>query len=308
VTSIVKAEIITPFANRPPISRTFWQRLFRRPSTESAAVDAENLLATKSPGEIGPADLSRITMNHHLTPADLRAICVSLWRRAVASAVSDNLITDGEAAWLSSLRKALQVTDAEAREVEAAVIHPRYQAKVSEVLADGFLSPTERTDLDRLTAGLRISKEDYAALYWPVAQAALGGTIGSILEDHRVSPQEFTDFAAKAKSMGIDPTLSADTEAQMRRYAEFWRIENGELPLEADAGITLQKGETCHYTSSSVTWAETRTRTTRTNLGSVGYNFRIARGVYYRSPRVRLPSVKEEVPTILATGQLYITN
>ena len=94
----------------------------------------------------------------------------------------------------------------------------------------------------------------------------------------------------------------------MRRYAEFWRIENGELPLETDAGITLQKGETCHYTSSNVTWAETRTRTTRTNLGSVGYNFRIARGVYYRSPRVRMPSVKEEVPTILATGQVYFTN
>lgn len=308
MTAIVRTVGFAPFRAHPKLERTFWERIFRRPSRAAAAIGIENLLASKALPAIGISEISAIVAEHRLQPGQLRVICTDLWRKAVSTAVSDNLITDTEADYLAVLRKTLQITEAEAAQVEAAIIHPRYKAKVSEVLADGYLSESERADLDKLMEALRISPADYASLYTPIAKEVLTGHINQILEDKRVSPDELVGFATAAKSMRIDPLLGAGTESLIRRYGEYWKIENGELPIETGIGISLQKGETCHYVSANVTWSEPRTKTVTTDLGSVGYSFRIARGVYYRSPRIRATRVRQDVLTPLADGKVYITS
>jgi len=308
VTSVVKAEPSSTFKSRPKHPRTWWQLWFRRPSRAAAEVDIENLFAAKAPGDISPSHISAIVAEHRLKPKDLGEIRTVLWRKAITSVVKDNEITENEAAWLASIRRALQVSDREARAVEETVVHPRYKAKVSEVLADGFLSATERDDLDKLMDGLRISKEDYATLYAPVAKEVLTTQMNQMLEDHRVTPEELADLASAAKSMRIDPTLGDETEALVRRFGEYWKIENGELPVETGTSISLQRGETCHYVSANVTWSEPRTKTITTDLGSIGYSFRIARGVYYRSPRIRATRVRQDVLTALADGEVYFTS
>lgn len=281
--------------------------MFRRPTSAVAEVELENLLATKRPEDIFPSDISRVVHAHRLQPKDLSELRTVLWRKAVAFVVKDDEVTDAEQAWLSSLRRALQVSAREARAVEEAVVHPRYKRKLSDIMADGALSLTDRNDLDKLMEGLRISETDYRLLYGPAANTILTEHIDQILEDKRVTPDELISFASVAKTLRVSPTLGAETEALVRRYAEYWRIENGELPTESP-GIALQRDETCHYIGRNVTWAEPRTKTVTTDLGSIGYSFRIARGLYYRSPRIRATRVRQDVLTPLAIGDVYFTN
>jgi len=173
-------------------------------------------------------------------------------------------------------------------------------------LADGFLSESEEKDLDSLRDALRITPADHHSLYAPKASELLTSQLNEIVGDQRLSPQELIAFADKARAIRIDPHLEGNTDALIRRYGEFWKIENGAIPA-IDAEIQLQRGETCHFQSPAA-WYEPRTKTVTTDLGSIGYSFRIARGVYYRSPRIRATRVRQDVLTLIAQGSVYFTN
>jgi hypothetical protein len=241
-----------------------------------------------------------------LHPKSLREICTALWRRALAAAVKDDAITDAEAIYLSELRVSLQINDEEAGDAERAIVHPKYRARLDQVLADGFLSDSEESELDALRVALRLSVADHQALYSPTASNVLTTELTGILSDQRVSPAELVRFAAKAKGIRIAPKLDPATESLIRRYGDFWKIENGDIPV-VNCDIQLQRGETCHF-QSLASWYEPRTKTLTTDLGSIGYSFRIARGVYYRSPRIRATRVRQDVLTLISEGSLYFTS
>jgi hypothetical protein len=281
-------------------------KLFRKGSSDSAQAEIESLLASNQTAEIYPAEISHIAIKHKLKPSALRDISVRLWKAAVEAFVSDDEITEPEADFMASLRRVLQISEDEAMEVERAVIHPRFKRHVTDLLADGQLTDEERAPLDKVREGLRISPGEYELLYGPAAKSALEDRLNRILEDQRVSPDEMIGLGRTAEGMGIKIKLGPTDLGKISRYAEFWKIENGEIP-EVAVTIKLQKGERCHFVSSG-TWYEPRTKTVTTDYGSVGYSFRIARGVYYRSPRIRATRVRQDVLTVIDTGTVYFTN
>jgi hypothetical protein len=296
-----------PFETRSLPVPGFFRRLLGRAEPGTAFVEIENLLASRHPTGIWPAEVSAIATNHGLSPSDLHLLSMRLWREAVAEFVADDTITADEADFMAALRRVLQIGEDDAIAVEKAIIHPRYHRRVTEALADDKLTSEERDQLELLARGLRLSPGELELLYGPPAQEALERKLEAIIEDRRVSPEELAELGRTADNMGIKASLAADAEATVRRYAEYWKIENGEIPRIDDIPIRLQKGETCHF-SADARWLEPRSKTVTTDLGSIGYSFRIARGVYYRSPRIRATRVKQDVLTELDTGKIYFTN
>lgn len=289
-----------------PGQRAFWKRWFGISDPNCAAAVLETLLASKPYSEITAPEVSVAVRDYGLSGSQVRALVTTLWRRAVTAAVADDMLTDEEVAELAGLRFALQVGEDEAMEVEKEVIHPRFQQPVSAALADGRLTVEERAELDRLSSALRLSQAEVQLLYTPVAGPVMQKRFMAMILDHRVSPDELAELGSSGVEIGFKLGMSAEAEEAVRRYADFWKIENGaRTPIAVS--IRLGTGEACYYSAPAI-WHELRRVTTRSNLGSVGYSFRIARGVYYRSPRVRLPSVTADVLTAIDAGSVYITN
>lgn len=282
-------------------------RLFKRATPETAKAEIENLLASKHASEIWPAEISAIATKYHLGPSQIHDITLSLWRKSVAAFVADNVLTESEVAYMAALRRTLQICEDDAIQIEREVIHPRFERKVSDVLADGTVSNEEREHLDALGTALRMSATELLALYGPPAGEVVQGKFTDMLSDHRVTPDELASVGRIAEELRVKPSMGPEVESLVRRYAEFWKYENGGQLPRITVSINLQRGEFCHFASAGK-WYEPRTKTVTTDFGSVGYSFRIARGVYYRSPRIRATRVRQDVLTLLDEGTVYITN
>lgn len=298
----------SPFSDRGPTpARSVWDRLLGRGRPDLARAAVETALARWSPEGGGPPlDLSAVLLAYRVGAADAREILTALWRKALRACVADDQVSDAEARYLDALRRALGISDREARDVEREIVHPRYQRALSEIIEDRHFSAEERERLTRLGGALRLSPETQRELYATPVSAMVESLWGEVAADHRISPDEFTHFAEVARSWGVDPSFSPAAEAEARRYALYWRIENGELPT-VDVPLALQRGEVCHYRSRAH-WHELRTKTVTVDLGQIAVRIRIARGVYYRSPRIPPTRVKQDVLTHLDSGDVYITN
>ena len=128
----------------------------------------------------------------------------------------------------------------------------------------------------------------------------------TIVADGKISPDEWTELNDAAKNLKIDMTMDNKTNSQIERLKLNWQIQNGVLPI-LETGISLQKGEVCHY-SNHIDWLEHRTVTRRINYGGPRVRFKIVKGLYYSAGSVAVSRVTQDQIQVIDSGTVYLTN
>src|SRR5881394_2605249 len=106
----------------PPVG--LWRRLRGGPLPEHAAIELENLLAQ---GKGGPADISRVLGQYRQNGLSVRRMLRRMFARALIHCLQDDALSDAEVAFLADLKRRLDLSDNEIAEIQASIVHPRYQ-------------------------------------------------------------------------------------------------------------------------------------------------------------------------------------
>jgi hypothetical protein len=234
------------------------------------------------------------------------AVCDQVWTEAFKALLVDDRISEVEAAYLAALRRPLNIGEDVVIDAERRFTIPRYQKALRDALSDHELSEEERAHLERLAEGLRISPALQRDIYSKDAKDLLQAVLADMLADRRLSPDEFTRFAALATHLGINASFEEATQARMHRYALYWRVEHGDIPV-VDVSIVPQRGERCHFVCHGQ-WLEYRKQTRTTGYYNSGVSIRVARGLYYRVGASRPQHITTEGLTEIDRGTLYLTN
>lgn len=293
------------FAVRPLVRPGFFRRLFNLPAPVNGYVELENLLASRAWSDVSSTDVEQALRAHGVKSLQ-RKRAKELFAKALASFASDDLLTDAEAFQLQQLRHLLSVTDAEAREAESEVVHPRYARRVTEVLRDETVSPAEQQQLLSLRKALRIEERDALAMWSAQAKPILERQWQQAVSDRRLTIDEKRALDALARNFGVTVDFDQATRAQLDRMHWYWLMENGTFPTVATP-INLQRNETCHFAAAAQMY-ELRTETQRVNYAGASVRIRIMKGVYYRVGSASAQRITRDVLRHVDSGTLYVTN
>lgn len=305
-TELARSDISAPFRPENLPRRSFFERLFRRPTPTRARVAVKNLIASTPAAQIGAGAIDWIRKENCLSQRDWAAVRHGVFSAAYRACVEDDVLSESETRHLADLRRLLDIGEDLVMELERDTILPRYQAAVREVIADQRVTAEERAKLDSLASALRISPAVARENLTVAAGAILRTTLDAAVADRRLTPEEFLQFGSLARELGINPTFDDATLKALHRYSLFWKIEQGDIPT-VDVQLNLQKGEVCYFTAPAE-WLEYRKQSTTVGYYSQGVSVRIMRGVYYRVGASRPHRVTTDGLTRLDNGDLYITN
>ena len=297
----------SPFAyTRPARPRGWIDRMLGRPRADLADSALKHLLSQRDPAHISRSDISELLIEYDVSGPAAREVLVHMWRRVLSAFLSDDAFSDREIAYLDALRDAFALTADEVRESEKQVVHPRYSVALHDALADARLSDPERAVLARLAQQLRLPEGVQQELYARSTRSVIQGLLGRSTADRRLSPEELEQLASVARHLGVTHDFDGATEAMLDRYALFWRIENGDLPVVALTDPVLEDGETCHLSVAAEVY-EAREPSDTSDTEGVG-SVRIARGVYFRVGSASSERMNRAMLIRADAGHVHITS
>jgi hypothetical protein len=297
----------SPFAYTRPVRPRGWlDRMLGRPRADLAHGALQHLLSQRDPAHISQADISALLIEYDVSGPAARDVLIQMWRRVLGAFLSDDAFSDREIAYLDALRDAFALTDEEVRESERQVVHPRYSVALHDALADTRLSDEERAVLARLAQHLRLPEAVQQELYARSTRSVIEGLLGRSTADRRLSPDELEQLASVARHLGVTRDFDGATEAMLDRYALFWRIENGDMPVVMLDHIPLDADETCHVAVAAQRH-EPRASGDGAEVEGVG-SVRIARGVYYRIGSASAERMNRASFDRTDTGRFIVTN
>ena len=296
----------SPFAFTRPARRRGWiDRVLSRPRSDLAGQALQHLLAQRDPASISPTDISALLLDYDISGPEARAVLVQMWRHVLGVFLADNTFSDREIAYLAALRAAFGLSEQEVRESERLVVHPRYAVALRDALADTRVSDDERATLGRLASQLRMPDSVQQHLYERSSRAVIEGLLHRSVSDRRLSPDELEELASVARHLGITPDFDHATEAMLDRFAHFWRIENGDIPVVA-VEAPLEGDEACHLTLPAELHEPLPAAEMFEREGIV--SVRIARGVYYRAGSASTERLNRASVRRVDRGRVLITS
>jgi hypothetical protein len=281
-------------------------RLLRRESPEIARIEIENLLAGARPVELSVRHVSRITEQYRLSPSSAATVHLALYAKAYCAFVSDNRLSDAEAAYLDELRHLLSISDDDVIVVERDTLIPRFEETVTTLIEEGIVTLDERAAIDQLANDLRVSPIVRKELQSKPLTQRLNKAVAERLTNRRLSDEEFEEFVDIARHLGVHPSFDNATPESMHRCAFLWRIESGEFPV-IRASVQLRDDELCHFVAPA-RWLESRSRTFASSQSAPDATVRVARGMSYRVGTSRPRRLTVDELAEVDTGTLYLTS
>jgi hypothetical protein len=288
-----------------PIS--FSQRLLKKGPKENAFIEINNLFASKPLLDIKSAEIEAITARYKI---DLRTEFIDrlkeFYLRYLQQNVSDKVITDQELVCQEYLKNLLQINDAEAEEIQNQLTGKIYKESFNEVISDGRIENSEKKFLSKLQKDIRLSASSEKTISTETTQEFMQMKIDKIVEDGKISPEEWDEFITLAKNLDVDVNWSGKEKAMVEKLKLYWNIEHGELPVKA-VSIELRINEFCCFTSDAE-WMENRKGKAgkKTNEQTAGTKF--SKGSYYRAGTIDVTSSTSVELKNIDSGQVYLTN
>jgi hypothetical protein len=285
----------------------FFQRLFKQEPKENAFIELNNLLAKKNLKEIRIEQIEEISSKYKV---DLRLKFLDrlkeLYERYLKKCFADNVLTDEELEDLNLLKHLLLLKDLEINELHNKLGGDIYKKNYEEAISKGTLEKSKEEFIDKLQQNLKLPDSVANKISSESRNQFMDIQLGKIVEDGKISPEEWEELNAIAKNLNVDLKIDEGSKSKLERMKLYWLIENGELPTK-QVDINLQKSEQCYFTIYA-DWLENRTVTQRINYGGVGYRVKIMKGVYYRAGSVKVQRITSEQLLLIDTGKVYITN
>lgn len=288
-------------------SPNFFQRLFRKEPKENAFIEVNNLLATKSLKEIQLEQIEEISARYKVNLHDkFLDRLKELYERYLKKCFADSVLTDEELEDLTLLKHLLILQDYEVNELHDKLGGDIYKKTYEEAISKGTLEKSKEEFIDKLQKNLRLPDSVANKISSDSRNHFMDIQLGKIVEDGKISPDEWEELNAIAKNLNVDLKIDEGSKTKLEKMKLYWLIENGELPTK-QVDINLQKSEQCFFTINA-DWLENRTVTQRINYGGVGYRVKIMKGVYYRAGSVKVQRITSEQQQVIDRGNVYVTN
>ena len=285
----------------------FFQQIFKKLPLENAIVEINNILASRNLNDIKIEEIENISAKYNV---DLHKRFLTelkgLYLIYLNECFLDNILTDDELKELSSLRHLLSLTDSDVNSLHNELASTIYKKNYDAAISSGQLEQSQKEFIDNLQKNLHLPDDIANKISSESRKHFMDMQLHKIVEDRKISPDEWNEFTAIAKNLNVDIQIDAATKNQLDKFKLYWLIENGNLPpIQID--INLQKNEQC-YLSINAEWLEHRTVTQRINYGGVGYRVKIMKGVYYRAGSVKVQRITSEELQVIDSGKVYVTN
>lgn len=288
-------------------SPNFLQRILKKQPKVNAFIEVNNLLATKPLNEIKIDDIEEIAAKYKINLHDnFLEQLKGLYERYLKKCFDDNILTDEEIAELNKLRHLLILKENDVIELNDKLGSEIYKKEYDKAINSGNLLKSKEEFLEKLQQNLRLPEKIANKISSESRQHFLDIQLGKIVEDERISPEEWEELNTIARNLNIEIKINEDSKAKLEKMKLYWLIENSDLPTK-QVEINLPKSEKCFY-STSVDWLETRTVTQKINYGGPSYRVKIMKGVYYRAGSVKVQRITSEQLQTIDSGIIYVTN
>ena len=285
----------------------FFQRLLKNEPKENAFIEVNNLLATKPIKEIQLEEIEAISTKYKINLHEkfLNQL-KELYERYLKKCFDDNILTDQEVDELTYLRHLLALEDYEVSEIHDKLGGDIYKKSYDEAINKGVLEESKKSFLSQLQKNLHLPDEIANKITSESRKNFINLQLGKIIEDGRVSPEEWEELNTIAKNLNAELTIDEASKTQLEKMKLYWLIENGDIPVK-QVDINLQQGEQCYF-SIYIDWLENRTVTKRINYAGPGLRIKIMKGVYYRAGSVKVQRITSDELQVIDSGTVYVTN
>ncbi|MEM9675480.1 MAG: hypothetical protein ACFB15_08460 [Cyclobacteriaceae bacterium] len=294
-----------PFYKSTLEPTSVWNKLTGKRSEKNAIVEINNLLAEKPLMEVKAEDIQTVLKPYQLnlftdfTDGSLR----ELYQTYLRYCFEDNHLDEEEIGRLKHLKRLLGLKEEDVDLVHHRVCQEVYERELETALEDHRLDKKELKFLENLRTKLQLPPAVATRLHQHKAQAIIFQFIKGVIADERLSPDEEVELQALTENLQVAPTLDESTQRQLTTYRLLWQVENGELPA-IHVPIALEKGEVCHYLTSS-TWIE-EPANPKQKPGKKPLSSKLLEGTYWKVEEGTI--LPANTQTDAPTGKLYLTN
>lgn len=297
-----------PFVTQAAVLPNRVQRWLGREPKKNVVVDIRNLLA-RAPRVSGvrEADIRTVSETHDVDPCrtfptELEAI----YGEFLSHCLKDKVLSDEELSDLRHLKRLFGLPDVAVERVHERVVGEVYQEGVAEAVADGRLSPDERTFLARVQTELRLAEHVRERITLRPSRPRLEAALGVAPPDQPLRDEEKTELEALAHSFGAELDPNGTSQATLDRWRRYWLLENADLPQEP-AGIKLHPGEIC-YARRQVYWYVLRALSDRERHGGASAWMAVAAGLSPTAPSALPRPIEDKAMRMTDSGWVFLTN
>ncbi len=298
-----------PFMTKNHIEPSGIQKIMKKIPKENFLIDLNNLLAENSLDEVMPERILHIAAKYDLqNPSDkFSSELMQMQKEFLDEHLGSRLSRFNDFYSAKKMQSLLRLSDDDFEKV--------YRPQAIEVFRKKVYYTLERTRkrddeekalFEQLREQLGLTEYESNTVISEVVGSIVQKFFDNLISDNKYSPDEKEAYEKICQQYSANAVFDAATKKQLEKYENFWRIENGELPVY-ETKIFLQKGEVCHYLGFAKLY-ENKTKTTRLKYRGPVFRLRITKSLYYRMANMRVDKVTKDVMTLIDSGNLYVTN
>jgi hypothetical protein len=281
-------------------------RLRGRVPRAAAFVEIRNLLATTAFDHVRESDVAEILAKAKLLPRDAARELNAIYGDAALALTRDRDLSDADIHALDVLKRAFELTDAEAVEALERAVTTVYERALHDAIA-GTFTPADKLRLEQVATALRLREARARELYGQAAHTALQTALTQTLADRKYTASDEQHLQILANALGAKLQFDAKTATLLTRLRLLSQIEEGELPT-CTAPILFQRGEVCYQAITGVTYKELRTVTKRINYSGPVASIKIIKGLRWRMGSIAVQRVTQDVLQEIDCVDVYITS
>lgn len=296
------------FEKKALVEASFWQRISGSKNSLNAFVEFNNLLAERGILGVTEEDVLAISQKYKIKDwkkefNDELRNCFVL---AIGFFLVDSEISTSEVEELAHLAILLRITNEEKEKIYTSSGLKVFDELYVKFIEDELLSDEEKAILAKIKEAFALKSETLSTLVEKRITDFANKLIKEIIEDKRIAPGEMDDFYSKCLKLGVNYSFLEESQQILDGYKENWNLENAPL-VAIEVGINLKKGEVCYY-KKNVSWHELRTVTHGFSYGGPAMNFKIVKGISFRTGRMAVQRITTDEMKELDVGVLYVTN
>lgn len=296
------------YTEKPLRKPGFFQKVLGYKIKENALIELNNLLATRELLQLTVEDVHQIATRYQVNfQADFDQELPDFYKIFLQSCLEDKFLSDAEFEALRHLKFLLGLNDKEVEMIHQELAGRIYKTEVEKVIGDGELDESERIFIEKLQTDLKLPQEVATRIYQSSGQELIKSFMSNAISDARLTPEEERELQAIARNLNAELKMDEATKSDLEKYKLYWQIENDEMP-ELVVDLNIPRNEKCYFVAPNTVWYErhiTEVQSTH-NLG--GLRLKIAKGLYWRSPKENAKQITHQEWQHLDQGTLYLTN
>jgi len=195
----------------------FLDKLRGRVPKAAAVVEIRNILATTAFDQVRESDIADVLAKTKLLPRDATPELSAIFEDAALALSVDRELSDADRHALDVLKRAFELTDAEADAAVERAVSTVYERALSEAIAGEFTA-ADKVRLDQMAVALRLPVERARALYSAAAHTSMQSALNVALADRRYSASDERHLQTLADALGAKLQFDPKTTTLLARY------------------------------------------------------------------------------------------